>query len=192
MTLKRDQVGRLLAQHLDAEALVIGGLGTSGRTWRAQAPKQPTYYASDPMGIGVALALGLALARPKQTVLYLGGDGDLAMNLGSLLTVVGAEVRNLKIAILDNRRYETGGGSPLAGAEHYSLSGIAASAGFPFAAEVREDAELEAKVREFLAAPGLAFLACRVEMEPAPYGPPPAWSQAEDRAVFMRRLAGEM
>ncbi len=192
MTVKRDLVGGMLARHLDANALVIGGLGTSGRTWRAQQPKQPTYYASDPMGIGVALALGLALARPKQEVLYLGGDGDLVMNLGSLLTVIGANVRNLKIAIFDNRRYETGGGSPLPGAEHYSLAEIARGAGFSFSAEVAEEAQLEPGVREFLAAPGPAFLACRIEIEAAPYGPPPTWSQAEDRAVFMRRLAGEM
>lgn len=192
MTIKRDLVGELLARHLGADALVIGGLGTSGRTWRTQRPQQATYYASDPMGIGVALALGLALARPKQDVLYVGGDGDLVMNFGSLLTVVGSNVRNLKIAIFDNRRYETGGGSPLPGAEHYSLADIARGAGFPFAAEVAAEAELESRVRLFLAAPGLAFLACRVDMEAAPYGPPPAWSQAEDRAVFMRRLAGEL
>lgn len=192
MTVTRDLCGRMLARHLGANALVIGGLGTSGRTWRAQNPAQPTYYASDPMGIGVALALGLALARPGQEVLYVGGDGDLAMNLGSLLTVVGSNVRNLKIAIFDNRRYETGGGSPLPGAERYSLAQIAHGAGFPFAAEVAEATELEARVRDFFAEPGIAFLACRVEMEAAPYGPPPAWSQAEDRAVFMRRLAGEM
>ena len=192
MSLQRDLVGRTLAYHLDADALVIGGLGTSGRTWRAQQAKQPTYYASDPMGIGVALALGLALAQAKRPILYLGGDGDLVMNLGSLLTVVGAKVGNLRIAIFDNRRYETGGGAPLPGAGDYSLAAIARGAGFPFAAEVTDEAELDGRVREFLAAPGPAFLACRVEMEAAPYGPPPVWSQAEDRAVFMRRLSGEM
>jgi sulfopyruvate decarboxylase subunit beta len=192
VSLKRDLCAQLLCRHLSPDALVIGGLGTAGRTWRAQQPKQPTYYASDPMGMGLSLALGLALARPKHEVLYVGGDGDLVMSLGCLLTVVGSNVGNLKIAIFDNRRYETGGGLPIAGSDHYSLAEIARGAGFAFAVEVANETELDGRVREFFAAIGLALLALRVEMEAAPYGPPPAWSQAEDRAVFMRRLAGEI
>ena len=192
MTIKRDHCAQMLCKYLSPDALAIGGLGTAGRTWRAQQPKQPTYYASDPMGMGLSLALGLALARPKQDVLYVGGDGDLAMSLGCLLTVVGSNVRNLKIAIFDNRRYETGGGLPIAGSDHYSLAAIARGAGFPYAVEVSDEAALEDRVRDFYAETGIAFLALRVEMEAAPYGPPPAWSQAEDRAVFMRRLAGEI
>lgn len=192
MSVKRDLCGRLLSMHLREDALVVGGLGTSGRTWRAQRAKQPTYYVSDPMGIGVSMALGFALARPRQEILYLGGDGDLVMSLGSLLTVVGAKVSNLKIAIFDNRRYETGGGQPIAGAERYSLSAIARAAGFPYAEDAADEATLETRIRDFLGQKGLAFLALGVEMEASPYGPPPTWSQAEDRAVFMRRLAGEI
>jgi thiamine pyrophosphate-dependent acetolactate synthase large subunit-like protein len=192
MSVKRDDCARLLRVNLREDALVVGGLGTSGRAWRAQNAPHPTYYVSDPMGIGVTMALGLALARPQQEVLYLGGDGDLVMSLGSLLTVVGANVANLKIAIFDNRRYETGGGLPLAGAGKYALAAIARSSGFPYAEEADDTSALEARIREFLDQKGLAFLAVRVEMESSPYGPPPAWSQAEDRAVFMRRLAGEI
>jgi sulfopyruvate decarboxylase subunit beta len=192
MSVKRDLCARVLRTHLREDALVVGGLGTAGRTWRAVQAKQPTYYVSDPMGIGVTMALGLALARPRQEILYIGGDGDLVMNLGSLLTVVGSNVRNLKIAIFDNRRYETGGGMPLAGADRYSLAEIARGAGFLFAAEAADEAALEGSVRDFLAWEDIAFLALRVDMEASPYGPPPAWSQAEDRAIFMRRLAGEL
>ena len=192
MSIKRDVCGQLLKTHLSKDALVVAGLGSSGRTWRSQQASQPSYYVSDPMGIGVSMALGLALARPNQEILYVGGDGDLVMNLGSLLTVVGANVRNLKLAIFDNRRYETGGGAPLPGSSHYSLAALAQGAGFPYAVEVANEAELDPTVRQFYSQNGVAFLAMRVEMEASPYGPPPVWSQAEDRAVFMRRLAGEI
>ena len=191
MSIKRDICGHLLKKYLHPDAIVVGGLGTAGRAWRAQQAENPTYYVSDPMGLGVTLALGLALARPRRDILYIGGDGDLVMNLGSLLTVVGSNVRNLKIVIFDNRRYETGGGAPLAGADHYSLEAIARAAGFVYAAAVVDPNEAEVRVKEFFAQNGLAFLAFRIEAEASPYGPPPAWSQAEDRAVFMRRLADE-
>jgi len=190
--LKRDRVGGLIRKHLTEDALVIGGLGSAGRTWREQLAPHASYYASDPMGLGLTMALGLALAQPSRQVFYLGGDGDLVMNLGGLLTVVGSGVRNLKIGIFDNRRYETGGGQSLAGADHYSLAGIARQAGFPYAVAADSDDNLEDLIKEFLAQPGLAFVAFRIVIEASPYGPPPVWSQAEDRAVFMRKLAGEI
>lgn len=190
--LRRGFVGGLLRKHLDAEALVIGGLGSAGRTWREQNAPHPTYYASDPMGAGVMMALGLALAQPQRPVFYVGGDGDLVMNLGCLLTVVGSGVANLKIAIFDNGRYETGGGQSLAGSGAYSLAGIAAQSGFPYAIAIEEAEAAEEQIIRFLGEPGIAFAAFKIAMEASPYGPPPRWSQAEDRAVFMRRLAGEI
>jgi len=190
--LKRNLVGSLFRKHLKPDALVIGGLGSAGRTWREQNAPQATYYASDPMGVGVTMALGLALAQPHREIFYIGGDGDLVMNLGCLLTLVGSGVSNLKIAIFDNRRYETGGGQSLAAADHYSLSEIARHAGFPYAAAAADPASVEVAIETFLAQPTLAFMALAIAMEASPYGPPPQWSQAEDRAVFMRKLAGEM
>lgn len=190
--LRRALVGGLLKKHLHEDALVIGGLGSAGRTWREQNAPHPTYFASDPMGAGLMMALGLALAQPERPVFYIGGDGDLVMNLGCLLTVVGSGATNLKIAIFDNGRYETGGGQSLAGSGSYSLAGIAAQAGFPHAVAVSDPDKVEDDVIGFFAQPGLAFAAFAIAVEASPYGPPPRWSQAEDRAVFMRRLAGEI
>ncbi len=189
--LKRDLVGKLFRRCLTPDALVVGGLGSAGRTWREQAAPHATYYASDPMGAGAMIALGLALARPQGQVFYIGGDGDLVMNLGCLLTIVGSGASNLKMAIFDNRRYETGGEQALAAAGRYSLSEIARNAGFPYSVSVAEAEALEPAIRSFLDQPGLAFMALRVATEASPYGAPPQWSQAEDRAVFMRRLAEE-
>src|SRR5215469_8282148 len=113
--MKRDLCGKLILKHLDPRALVYCALGSSSRTWLAQNAPQPSYYGSDPMGIALSAALGLALARPKRSVLFIGGDGDLVMSLGSLITVVGAAPGNLKVLIFDNGRYETGGSQLLAG-----------------------------------------------------------------------------
>jgi thiamine pyrophosphate-dependent acetolactate synthase large subunit-like protein len=190
--IKRDHAGKSFRTHLKPDALVIGGLGSAGRTWREQKAPHLTYYASDPMGTGVTMALGLALAQPGREIFYVGGDGDLLMNLGCLLTVAGSGVTNLKIAIFDNQRYETGGGQALPGAGSYSLADIAKHAGFPYAQAADDPEAADGAIRAFLDYPGLAFLALRIAIEASPYGPPPQWSQAEDRAVFMRRLAGEL
>jgi thiamine pyrophosphate-dependent acetolactate synthase large subunit-like protein len=187
--MKRDLCGSLIRKYLDPDALVLCSLGSVARTWRAQQAPQISYFASDPMGVAVSMALGLALAQPKRNVLMLGGDGDFVMNLGSLLTVVGSKVANLKMVIFDNNRYETGGGQALAAAGQYSFAAIARGAGFPFAIDLQDDAKADAAMREFFAQPGLAFLAARIDMEAAPYPPAPPLAQVEERAIFMHRLA---
>jgi thiamine pyrophosphate-dependent acetolactate synthase large subunit-like protein len=189
--MKRDLCGGLIRKHLKDDALVMCSLGSAGRTWRAQNAPQPSYYGSDPMGVAVAMGLGLALAQPGREVLLIGGDGDFVMNLGSLLTVVGAKIGNLKLAIFDNRRYETGGGQSLAGADDYSLAAIAKGAGFPYAVDIGDTATADAAIAAFLAYPGLAFAAVRIDIEASPYPPAPALAQVEERAIFMQGLADD-
>lgn len=187
--MKRDLCGKLVAKHLDPRSLVYCALGSSSRTWRAQEAPHLSYYGSDPMGIALSTALGLALARPKRPVLFIGGDGDLVMGLGCLLTVVGAAPKNLKVLVFDNGRYETGGGQLLAGSGSYSLAAIAKGAGFPYAASAGDPDKAEAAMVEFLAQPGLAFLAAGIDQEDSPYPPAPALAQVEERTLFMHRLA---
>lgn len=186
--MQRDHCARAVRQHLKADALVYCGLGTASRTWRAQEAPQLCYYGSDPMGISVSMALGLALAQPRRDVLLIAGDGDFVMGLGSLLTVVGSQVQNLKILIFDNGRYETGGSQSLPAAPKYSLAAIARGAGFQYAVDVHDDSTAERDIKQFLAQPGLAFAAVQIDAEASPYPPAPARAQAEERALFMTRL----
>ena len=187
--MRRDHLGQVLGRHLDPATLVVTGLGSASRTWRAQGTAHLAYPASDPMGMAMSLALGLALARPADPVLFIGGDGDFVLSLGSLITIVGAAPGNLKLLIFDNGRYETGGSQPLPGAGRYELPAIARGAGFPYARAVAAPAEAEAAIGEFLAQRGLALLAVGIDQEASPYPPAPALAQVEERTLFMQRLA---
>lgn len=186
--MKRDLCGRALRAALAPSAIVCASLGSAGRTWRAQSATNASYYCSDPMGMAMPTALGLALAQPARQVVFIGGDGDFAMSLGCLLTIVGAAPANLKLMVFDNARYETGGGQPLAGAGRYSLPALARGAGIAWAERVDSPDEAEDAIARFLAQPGLAFLAVGIDAEPSPYPPAPALAQVEERALFMRRL----
>lgn len=183
----RDLVAAVVRDHLPADALVVCSLGTSGRSWRQVDAPHLTYYASDPMGMAPAVALGLALARPDRTVVLLEGDGDLAMNLGVLLTIAGAAPTNLHIVVFQNGRYETGGGQPLASEVAFDV--IAGGAGFPLAETARTEDEAVAGVERLLSTAGPGLLAVAVAPEAAPYPAPGAESQAERRAIFMNQLA---
>ena len=74
--MRRSAAASVFAKHLAPDDIVVCGLGSTARAWREQKAPHLTYYASDPMGLGPALALGLALARPDRRVILLEGDGD--------------------------------------------------------------------------------------------------------------------
>ena len=190
--MRRSSAARVFAEHLAPDDIVVCGLGSTARAWREQKAPHLTYYASDPMGLGPALALGLALARPDRRIVLLEGDGDLSMNLGVLVTIAGAAIANLRAAVFINDRYETGGGQPLPNAGRISYVMLAAGAGWPWTGEAHDEKQAERLVPALLERPGLGLLALHVDAEASPYpadaGPT---SQSEDRAVFQRRLAGE-
>src|SRR5258705_13070701 len=66
--MRRSSAARLFAEHLAPDDIVVCGLGSTARAWREQKDPRLTYYASDPMGLGPAPALGLALARPDPRI----------------------------------------------------------------------------------------------------------------------------
>ena len=190
--MRRSVAAHLVRERLGPDDVVVCGLGSTARAWREEKAPDATYYASDPMGMAPALALGLALARPDRRVVLLEGDGDLAMNLGVLITIAGAAPTNLRIAVFINDRYETGGGQALPNAGRISYVTIAAGAGWPWTGEAHDENQAARLFSALLEISQLGLLAVHVDAEPSPYPADPGpTSQAEDRAVFQRRLSGE-
>lgn len=189
--MRRADVAHAIAQAAP-DHVVIASLGTAGRSWRDHGGTNPTFYASDPMGAAPGLALGAALARADLQFVLLEGDGDLVMNLGSLLAVADAAPDNLRMIVFDNGRYETGGGQPLAAAGRTDLVAIARGAGWPFAERATRDTTTERFtdiVGELFSAPtGPAMLVVEVDAEPSPYGGPGDLSGAEAQQLFRTQL----
>ena len=185
--MKRLALAKMVKQRLRKEDLVVCGLGATEAAFKEAAPVNPTYYASDPMGIWASLALGLALARPKQRVTLLAGDGDLLMNLQVLATIAAAPVPNYRIVVFHNGAYSSTGGQPLAGKP--SFSGVAKSVGFEWAQEARTEEDTGKKLDELYARPGPALLDVWLEDEPCGTAPPGPLSQVEVRTLFMRDIS---
>lgn len=183
---RRSEVARAVDDRLGSDGVVFCGLGSGSRAWRELESERPTYYASDPMGLALPLAAGFALARPAQPVVLLVGDGDLLMGLGALVSVAAAAPANLRVVVLDNARYETGGGRSRPGGRGLDLAAVATDAGWAGAASGER---LAPAIGDLLAGPGPALLVVPVMTEAAPYGGAGRWSGAEERVVFELRLA---
>jgi thiamine pyrophosphate-dependent acetolactate synthase large subunit-like protein len=91
------------------EALIVTGLGSPAYDVLAAGDRHKNYYLWGAMGGATSLGLGLALARPNDSVLVITGDGEMLMGLGSLAKIGAKLPRNLTILVLDNGHYgETG------------------------------------------------------------------------------------
>ena len=74
--------------------------------------KESNFYMIGSMGLASSIGLGIALKNPKKIVFVFDGDGNILMNLGSLVTIGSLRPKNLIHIIFDNNIHESTGGQP--------------------------------------------------------------------------------
>jgi thiamine pyrophosphate-dependent acetolactate synthase large subunit-like protein len=127
------------------------------------------------MGLAPAIALGVALARPKRRTVVFDGDGNLLMNLGILPMIAAQRPPGLLHLVFDNEVYGSTG-NQASPSRVVRLDRLAAAAGFASARAVSDPGALEAALSAALAAPGPHFVLVKVTAEEAevpriPYTP---------------------
>lgn len=113
------------------DELVVATLGNAKYDLFNAKDRPRNFYMWNSMGMASSLGLGLAMARPKNRVIVLDGDGSLLMNLSSLATEAVREPKNLIHIVWDNRSYELTGKQPTATAFKTDLAKMAEGAGIP-------------------------------------------------------------
>lgn len=83
--INRDEFIRILFQKRKEEIVVC--TMTAAREWQTYSDSPLDFTIAGAMGYVSSIGLGLALAQPKRGVLVLDGDGNLPMNLGTLVSV---------------------------------------------------------------------------------------------------------
>ena len=139
-------------------------------------PQQPldVVFVPSAMGHATSVGLGLALAQPNRRVIVCNGDGSMLMNLGSLVSIVGAGATNLVVSLFDNGVYEVTGSQPTPGSSQVDFAAIARGSGFTSVFEFSDLDAWKAQVGTVLAAPGPVFVTLRVVAEygiPGPRSP---------------------
>jgi thiamine pyrophosphate-dependent acetolactate synthase large subunit-like protein len=104
---RREAVVELLRNR--GELLAVCGLGSATWDVAAAGDHDRNFYTWGAMGGAAMMGLGLALARSKETVTVITGDGEMLMGLGALATIGARGPMNLSVLVLDNRHFgETG------------------------------------------------------------------------------------
>ena len=140
---------------------VVLATGFICRQAQAAAPRPQNFYMNGSMGMASSIGLGAALARPKQPLVVIDGDGAVLMNLGNLPMVGAMKPANFLHVVLDNARYESTGGQPsLSGA--VDLGSIAKSSLYRITKSVRSEMALRRAFPKLLRLRGPSFLLVRV------------------------------
>jgi len=149
--------------------------------------RQNFFYLQHAMGLASSIGLGIALSRPELKVVVFDGDGSILMNLGGLTTLARYRPPNLLHVVFDNESLLSVGGFPTATATGSDIAGMAAAAGIPRTATVRDLDAFERAFDEALEANQLTTLVAKVEAK----GPPVFLTDLpmlENRFQFQRYL----
>jgi len=180
------------------DEVVVTTMG-SAREWMTLGEPHALDFILVPsaMGHGTSIGLGLALAQPDKRVIVCSGDGSLLMNLGSLASIVAADVPNLVVIVFDNGVYEVTGQQPTAaagagrpGGRGADFCGIARACGFDSVHAFNDATSWANDARSVLDAKGPTFIS--LDVEPvvggtAPHSPGPTPARAERFMAALRR-----
>ena len=94
------------------DEIVVSANGFISRDVFSSLEKNSNFYMIGSMGLASSIGLGIALKKPKKKIFVFDGDGNILMNLGSLVTIGSLQPRNLIHIIFDNKIHESTGGQP--------------------------------------------------------------------------------
>ncbi len=115
---------------LRGDAAVVMGPGSNCGLVYERADRPATIYNMD-MAYASAVALGIALARPKRPVLAIEGDGSFYAGSTVLSMIWRTRPANLTVLVTDNGVWGTGDGSePTATGHGVDLAALARVAGW--------------------------------------------------------------
>ena len=109
----RKEVMKIVLDHIDSQP-IISANGFISRDLFELKEKNSNFYMIGSMGLASSIGLGVALKNPRKRIYVFDGDGNILMNLGSLVTIGYMRPKNIIHIIFDNQSHESTGGQPTA------------------------------------------------------------------------------
>ena len=125
--------------------IIISANGFISRDLYSVLDFKKNFYMIGSMGLASSIGLGLALKNPKKNVFIFDGDGNILMNLGSLITIGSHKPKNLIHIVFDNHSHESTGNQPT-NSKKISISSIAKVSNYTiFYVKNKKDLEITLK-----------------------------------------------
>ena len=107
----RKEAVKIIADNVGKNPIVTAN-GFMSRDLFEVNDKESNFYMIGSMGLASSIGLGIALKNPKKRIFIFDGDGNILMNLGSLVTIGSLRPKNLIHIVFDNNSHESTGGQP--------------------------------------------------------------------------------
>ncbi len=154
---------------------------------------QPRLSSVPLMGGAPSLALGIALARPEQTVIVLDGDASLLMQLGGLVTVAGQRPRNFHHFVMHNGTQFTGlSNLAIAGPRPVDFCQLAEGAGYSAVYAIDDLGDLAERLPAILSTPGPVLVELSIEPDAPTFSaeqPQQDWSDRQFTRMGQEAIA---
>lgn len=111
MLIRREAV-EIVAKSLTSKDIAVSANGFISRDLHEAKDRAVNFYMIGSMGLASSIGLGLAIKNSKRHVYVFDGDGNILMNLGSLVTIGSIKPKNLVHVVFDNSAHESTGGQP--------------------------------------------------------------------------------
>jgi len=193
--LGREQAIALIVGALPADATLVATTGHISRELyeirvRAGQNRASDFLTVGCMGHASQIALGLALGKKNARVVCLDGDGAALMHMGGLATIGTSGADNLLHIVLNNGVHDSVGAQPTV-ALQISLTAVAQACRYPGVwGPCISPGEIREALSAALAAAAPAFLEIRVKPGARADLGRPKESPAENKRIFIERLAG--
>tara|TARA_Y100000741_G_scaffold95276_1_gene70771 strand:+ start:8709 stop:9269 length:561 start_codon:yes stop_codon:yes gene_type:complete len=109
----RKEAMKIVLENINSSP-IISANGFMSRDLFELKEKNSNFYMIGSMGLASSIGLGVALKNPRKKIFVFDGDGNILMNLGSLVTIGSLQPRNIIHIIFDNNSHESTGGQPTA------------------------------------------------------------------------------
>lgn len=158
--MRRAEAVAIVMQALgDRPTIVCNGM--IGREAFTARDRPQNFYMIGSMGLGLSIALGVAITHPEQPIVCLDGDGNVLMGAGVLASAGALGCTNLHHIVFDNEAHGSTGGQRTI-TESVRLEAIAKASGYAYAERVAPE-DLADALPDFLEREGPAMLLVKVE-----------------------------
>lgn len=169
---RRPVVAELLRDR--GNLIVVGGLGAPAWDITDAGDHPRNFPLWGGMGGAAMIGLGLALARPKDRVCVITGDGEMLMGLGSFATIGVQKPENFSLVVLDNERYGETGMQQTHTGFGVDLAAIATATGFVVSKKITKPEQVSEFRKMIHEERGPIFASVKIDPERLPLVLPPS------------------
>ena len=157
----RKEAVKIIANHIGKNP-IISANGFMSRDLFEVNDKESNFYMIGSMGLASSIGLGIALKNPKKKVFVFDGDGNILMNLGSLVTIGSLKPKNLVHVVFDNNSHESTGDQPTSSSQ-INLAKIAKTVNYKIFV-VQSKTKLVSVLKELKNLQGPIFLLVKISV----------------------------